>query len=344
VPCIGVVEAALPQKKIHLPHERHEDAASGSKGRGKRSMRKRKNPHIMAKLLLGWMLILGLIIFGARQLWHSEPSAQSVAKPNQEALSLSAEDQDVLHKAGPLCGKALQGFLEAGTPEARNQFVWNPLATASRMAHFESLNPTENIRSDTLKFSRSGLARLPGGDAYEATWVSKDGKTLHTVFHKDNDEWRLDWEHFIRYSDYPWPLFLAGSGPEEGEFRLLARERLAEGRKNEPDISLVLYAPRFGLPKEPGHHSPEFLVSRSTLDGQLLDAAFEMSRSGKKIFDSNMPDINPDRMIRVRVKVRRFEEDGVRKFEITRVMACHWYSVDDPGVEPLIRQPAPEAE
>jgi hypothetical protein len=36
--------------------------------------------------------------------------------------------------------------------------------------------------------------------------------------------------------------------------------------------------------------------------------------------------------------------DTERKFEITGVTACHWYSVDDPGVEPLVRQPAPVEE
>ena len=39
-------------------------------------------------------------------------------------------------------------------------------------------------------------------------------------------------------------------------------------------------------------------------------------------------------MIRVRVKVKRTELDSERKFEITRVLACHWLSTDHPGVEP----------
>jgi hypothetical protein len=44
-------------------------------------------------------------------------------------------------------------------------------------------------------------------------------------------------------------------------------------------------------------------------------------------------------MIPVRIKVRRIEEGTTWRFEITSVTACHWYSLDDPGVEPL----APEA-
>jgi hypothetical protein len=343
-PRIGMAEgiaqpAASPP---NMPTGLH--AASSSPSRGKRTARKRKNPHIMAKLMLGWLLVLGLIILGARKLWHAEPVVSKPVRTAGDATVPSAEDQVLLQNAGPSCGSILQGYLEAGTPETRNQYVWKPVETASRMAHFYSLNPAQNIRVDSLKFSQSGITRLPGGDAYEAVWTSDDGKTLDTVFRKENDEWRLDWEHFIRFSDYPWSLFLAGSGPEEGEFRLLARERLAAERKDEPEISLVLHAPRLGHPAEPGPRSPEFRVSRDTLDGQLLGAAFEMARQGKQVFDSTLPDLNPDRMIRVRVKVKRYEDDGVRKFQITRVIACHWYSVDDPGVEPLLRQSPLEQE
>lgn len=39
-------------------------------------------------------------------------------------------------------------------------------------------------------------------------------------------------------------------------------------------------------------------------------------------------------MIRVRVRVKRTEVNLERKFEITKVLACHWMSIDDPGVTP----------
>lgn len=312
--------------------------------REKRSARKRKNPPVMIKLMLGWTLVLAIIVFGARKLWHAEPQKRGevVASANQAHVP-NAEEQELMQTAGPLCGRIFQSFLNAGTPEARNQFVLSPVTTASRMARFYSMNPLVNIKPETLGLSATGLVRLPGGVAFEARWEAKDGRIFDAVFRQESGEWRLDWDHFARFSDYPWALFIAGSGPEEGEFRLLARERLAAERKNEPEISIVLYAPRFGAPAEAGFQSPEFLVSRNTLDGQLLDAAFELARSGRRVFDADMDDINPDGMIRVRVKVRRYEVEMERKFEITGVTACHWYSVDEPGVEPLVRQP-PSAE
>jgi len=201
------------------------------------------------------------------------------------------------------------------------------------MNRFYAENPSVNIDPQTLKITHSSVVHLPSGPAIETHWSSSDGYELDSVFIKENDEWRLDWDHFARYSDYPWPLFLAGSGGAFSEFRLLARERLAEERKNADAISIVLYAPRFGYTMEPGFQSPEFLIRRDTKNGRLLDAAFKLERENKRVFGAKFSNNNPAGFIRVRVKVRRSEKDLERGFELEEVVACHWYSVDAPGVE-----------
>lgn len=307
----------------------------------KKSGRKRKNSHLMLKLIAGWTLLLALIILGARKLYPSNDTPSSVSPSvSQTGAEPSIEDTVLYQNAAPKCLQAFANFLAAGTPEARNQFVLAPVSTAARMAHFHSLNSVPEIDPATVKLINSGLLSLPGGKAFEAQWEIAGGKILETVFRKENDEWRLDWEHYARYSDHPWTLFLAGTGPDEGEFRLLARERLAEERKEEKTISLALYAPRFGLPRETGFQSPEFLVVRDSNDGRLLDAAFKLMRGGGRVFDSKLANIDPDDMIRVRVNVRRTGFEDERRYEITAVKACHWFSLDDPGVTP--EPPAPE--
>ncbi len=308
----------------------------------KKSGRKRKNSHLMLKLIVGWILLLALIILGARKLYPSNDTPLSVSQGavSETGPEPSAEDTLLYQNAAPKCAQVFAGFLAAGTPEARNQFVLAPVSTAARMAHFHSLNSMPEIDPASVKLINSGLLSMPGGKAFEAQWEISGGKILETVFRKENNEWRLDWEHYARYSDYPWTLFLAGTGPEEGEFRLLARERLAEERKEEETISLALYAPRFGLPKETAYQSPEFLVSRKSNDGKLLDAAFKLLRGGGRVFGSKLANIDPDDMIRVRVNVRRTGFEDERKYEITAVKACHWFSLDDPGVTP--EPPAPK--
>ncbi len=295
----------------------------------------------MLKLACAWLFVLAVIVMGARHYFPENKIAEQAAPPKNIKES-SNEEQVVYNDAWQECANALSGFLSAGTPEARNQFVLQPVTTASRMARFYGLNPIVGIDPANLTFTEHAVLDIPGGKELESIWTVKDGRRIDAVFRQEKGEWKLDWDHFARYSDYPWALFLAGTGIEEGEFRLLARERLAEDRKTAESISIVLYSPRFGNPSDAGFQSPEFLVSRNTRDGQLLDAAFKLAREKKKVFGSTTSNIDPEGMIRVRAKIRRTEVNMERRFEISKLIACHWYSVDDPGVEPLVRSDSKE--
>jgi hypothetical protein len=310
------------------------DTADKPADREKQPSRKKKRRYFMAKLVLGWATVLLAIVFGARHMWHEEASS---TKPfvSQIAAKNVVPDADValVSEASPQCSQTFSSYLAATTPEARAQFVLAPITTAARMARFYSLNPLVDIDIKTLALASSSVLHLPGRRAIESQWRAADDRLLDAVFVEENGEWRLDWDHYARFSDYPWVLFLAGSGPDHGEFRLLVRERLADERKNEDAISVVFYAPRFGYAGETGIPSPEFLVKRDTRNGRLLDAAFKLERAGGRVFGVNLPNINPEGLIRVRVKVRRVEHDAERRFELEEVLACHWYAVDEPGVE-----------
>lgn len=314
--------------------------------RAKRGDKRRKNSHLMLKLVIGWTLVLALIIFGARLFWHDAPPMETPASAHQtDHAADQAEDQAFLNENSAKFIETFSHFLSATIPEERNQFVFAPVTTASRMARFYDMNALVIIDPQTLKLERSSVLKLPVGKAIETLWTTQDGRTLDAVFREENGEWRLDWDHFARYSDHPWSLFLAGSGAPEGEFRLLARERKVEERRDKYNtISLVLYAPRFGQPLETGYQSPEFLVTRNSPEGKLLEAAFKMAEEGKTVFGSKLPNLHPEGLIRVRVKVRRSGENVGRDFEISGVTACHWYSVDETGVATAPAESLPAGE
>ena len=338
-PSTGIFESPSPVAGGETMVAEVESRPELEEHRGKRSVRKRKSNHLMLKLVGGWSLVLALIVIGARKMYHVDtPDPPSVTERAEAGPVFSEEDRMLLEDAGPKCAAAFSGFLAAGVPEQRNQFVLAPVETAARMARFHTMNPMTNVDPQTISLESSSILVLPSGKAIETLWSSSDGKRIDAVFREESSEWRLDWDHFARYGEYPWPLFLAGSGESEGEFRLLARERLAEERKDADTISIVLYGPRFGRPEDTGIQSPEFLVSRRSKEGMLLDAGFKLARQGRQVFGSRMPRIDPDGMIRVWVKVKRSEVDLERKFEITKVLGCHWYSEEDPGVVPVPRE------
>ncbi len=330
-PSLGLAEPSTPA----APPTQENLVTAGHPGqKGKKMARAGKNGHLMFKIIAGWTLVLTVIVLVARFLCNEEVPANAVAAPATVAPEVDAVDIDFMEKEGPKCSREFSAFLAAVTPEEQNQFVLSAVTTASRMARYYNSNPLIKIDASGMRLSKQTPLNLPDGKALETLWHATNGRVIEAVFRGENGDWKLDWEHYIRYSDAPWALFLAGGGVDEGEFRLLARERLAEERKNAETISLVLYAPRFGNPGDVGFQSPEFLVSRRSPDGKLLDAAFKMEKSGAKVFGSRLPCLNPEGMIRVRVKVRRTEVERERQFEITKVVACHWYSLDHPGVVP----------
>jgi hypothetical protein len=300
----------------------------------KSTARRRKPLNFMLKLIGGWSLFVISIVVLTKIFWVDLPqNREFVSKEEQERRKISPEDLALLDAAVPLCNQAFSGFLNASTPEERNQFVLSPITTAARMARFYGLNSSTNFDPKTLSLVRNAVLHLPSGPAIETQWKSKTGGDFDVVFMKENGEWRLDWNHYVRYSDYPLPLFAVGSGEEEGEFRLLARERLASERQGLDTLSIVLCNPRLGYAKDSGFQSPPILVPRDSKNGKLLMAAFKLEKEKKRVFGVNLPTLNPEEMIRVRVKVRRTQTDLGYQFEILDVLACHWYSEDAPGID-----------
>ena len=300
-----------------------------------KSSKKKLSYGLVVKLAI--FCSLGMLVIALKVIMvMSDESLQNQNSKNNEtqARDVTAEQNDILlNEAIPRFNLTISGFLASGTPEGRNQYVSDPVSTAGRMADFYKLNPLLSIDPRTLFLAQRAALHLPAGKAVELDYSSKDGLQLDAVFLQENGEWRLDWDHFARYSKYPWPLFLAGGGEAMGEFRLLARQRLADNLKNTDAISLVFYAPHVGHSTELGSQSPEFLINRDSKNGRLLDAAFNLEKSGNRAFGVKLPSNDPEGIIRVRVKVRRIDENGERHFVLEDVVACHWYSVDEPGME-----------
>lgn len=339
--CGAKPSLGIESPRMALPTPVHETTSEAAPSHQVRSSKRSKPANslksLTLKISLGWIGLLAIIILIARWQWQddSETTQQAAQDPSSNSEQVDQETQKQLEKSLPLCTKVFSAFLAATTQEEQSQFVLSGPLTARKMARFYSANPVIRLNAADLSPVSQTLLKLADGPAIETLWNSKDGKKIEAVFRQQDGEWKLDWDHYARFSDHPWALFLAGSGNPEGEFRLLARERLAEERKNAEDISMILYGPRFGNPEEAGFQSPEFLVKRNSLDGRLLESAFKLAKAHKQAYNSSAPYLNPDGMIRIRVKVKRVNVDDLRKFEITNVIACHWYGIDDPGVTPL---------
>lgn len=301
----------------------------------KREVRREKTNFLVIKLILGWAVLMAMVAVGIKVFSH-EKQAQGNSQVAEKAVTGTLADADMAlkHKSYPKILASMSGFLSAGAPEVRNQFVRMPVDTAGKMARFYQLNPLGSVDPQSVKGTKVGVIQLPGRKAIETRWESTDGRKFDAVFFEEGGDWKLDWEEYVRYSEHPWTLFLAGDGPEEAEFRLFARERLAEQRSEVSKLNIVLHAPRFGYPSDADDASPEFLIDQKTPQGRLLKAAFAARKSGEAIYGSDLENLDPEDMVRVRVKVRRQEGALGRELIIEEVKACHWLSIPESGVDP----------
>lgn len=304
---------------------------------GRHAVRKKRKGNLMLKIVISWTFIMLLAVWLRHHYGKtgSEQEALDKIALGMTKGTLADENVALLNGALPDCHRALGGFLTAGTPESRNQFVVDPIQTAGKMAAFYSFNQLPKVDVKSLRRTGQEVIQVGGSRMILTRWQEPDGVEFDAVFRKDSGTWRLDWKHFSRYSEYPWTLFLAGDGPNEAEFRLLARQRLTDLDSERIGSRLVftMFAPVFGKPNETGMESPDFIVDRRSDEGLLLGAALADREAGRRIFGQTLPLPEADSDIRIHVRVKRSELGGIRTFTLEKVIACHWIDSEATGYE-----------
>lgn len=307
-----------------------EVAKKPDKAKGKNRRRKKKRGGLVV-FVVGWLVFLGLLAGIANFLRRRNAEGEWKAGQVTEV----AEDHRILNEAYGDCTRKVTEFLSRTTPEQRVQTVHDPTETLRRMVRFGgiSLRVDEEVDWEWQRFTP---LEIEGERAFEGVAQFGDGRRAEFVFLPDGDEsWGIDWPNLVRYSEHPWPLFLSGSTPPTGEFRLLARRRAGSSGEVGDVTRIVLFAPDPWRPREIGGRSPEVEVLPGSRTARMLEEAFEQREDGRGALGSQLQNEDPVSMVRVRVKLRRTDaENGDQPaIEIEELIACHWLSVDDPGVD-----------
>jgi hypothetical protein len=288
--------------------------------------KKRKKGRSGLLTFVGIWAILLLLLAGAVKYFQG-----SEVEGDELGFGIASENQNLLIEELNDCRQKLVWFLEAGAPEIRSGFVVNPVESLRRMAG-QQQEILSYVPGDNPSWVISDVIDTPKGKAIETVMEFSGGRKVEATFFADeNGEWKIDWANMVRYSDQEWPLFLVGSGEEEGEFRLLARRRSEDRSGMGKVTSVVLIGPRAGSPRDLGAPSPEVAVDSESRIGRILSEAFAKRDAGEGIYGSQSSSLDPNGMIRLRVKVMR-EEGSERSFVIREILACHWYDFDDLGL------------
>lgn len=273
-----------------------------------------------------WVLMLAVLAVASKYLWPDSPTASDEDSTAFHS-SLSAEDQQLLQIQLSACSQTLQQFLANPTPESRVAHVVGGTTMIGRMTRHQQSHPI--IQSEEMQeLLHRDVLRTPAGRAIETLWKLDGERMVEAVFFEDEKgEWRLDWENLVRFNTEPWALFLAGLGEPEGEFRLLAREW--SGELEHYELGLALHIPRPDKPGETAAPLTGLVIPRDSEMGRRVLAAFEARKRNLGAFGSRLASVDPEDMIRLRVRISRHEEEGgERTFRIEDIPACHWLHFD----------------
>lgn len=303
------------------------EPSDGSVHRGA-AVKPPKKSYGVAVFVVGWVVVV-LLLAGVVRIFRSDTVQEDEEGPE---FGLITEDQRLLSDSFAECQETLMNFLESGAPETRVRYVLDPSSVLGKMTRLRQEGGLQ-VSEGSPKTVIFRAIDTPQGKAIESVWEIDRGKKVEAVFRKDESgKWKIDWEDLVRYSDLSWPLYLAGVGGAEGEFRLLARKRANESGGDGDGSEIVLVEPRLGYPGRSGAQSPEVIVNRNSRFGRILNAAFERKEKGTGAYGSTVVEFDPPKMIRLRVKLRR-EGEVERVFTIQDIVATHWLSDDDLGIE-----------
>ncbi|WP_396261457.1 hypothetical protein [Haloferula sp. A504] len=293
--------------------------------------RKRKKGGLML-FVVGWFVFLVLLVGLVSFLRQNEGSGSGSGGSVTEA----AEDQRALNEAWQKCSEQVADFLKETMPERRVKAVHDPTETLRRMVRYGGVSLRIDDEEER-KWKRFQPIDIDGQRAYEGVMEFADGRRAEFVFLPEADgEFGIDWPNLVRYSEHPWSLFLSGSAPPTGEFRLLARRRAGSSGQVGDVTSIVLFAPDPWDPERLGPRSPEVEVAPGSRTARMLEAAFRLREDESGAFGSKLQQEDPRSMVRIRAKLRRHDPGGEgesARFEIDEILGCHWISVEDPGVD-----------
>jgi len=316
---------------------------SGRVQRKKRSIRKKSR---MARIVLLWLVVMGAVVYFLKFSGEDEVLAvadhDNAAEIHQRELAEQAKQRELAVQAAfPACKTTMAEFLRARSVEEKSQFVYRGVSLLGKMTRY--YRDTFDLSRHESKF-RVVRAELLTGFEMEtlgALFVNDRGEMWEAIFVRDHDDWKIDWESFVRYDERSWSLFPAESDGEEGEFRLYMRVRDTNEDLEQKTMSLVFYKPETFFKGEFNGiaSAPVSVVIDSDLGRRIKAMLAEEKERGigekdnrKDAHGLSLSKIDPERYhrVRVKIKVHKVGKDKKKsKLELLEILAEDWYGIEN---------------
>ena len=204
--------------------------------RGERRKRLKKRGKLTFQLVFRWVLIwlvtVGILLFviSRFQIYSKRASGPSLTIEGR----LEGEEREFYKSEYPKIARTFQGFLAARSVSQMSEFVLDTKQVERKMArHFRDGGARTSavvLKPDPL-FWNVAFEESPG--FVEVVWDGGVEGFQEGVFVKVGESWKLDWEHYERYSSENWTVFSQQIGGRNvGQYRVYI-EKVSEGENND---------------------------------------------------------------------------------------------------------------
>jgi len=238
-------------------------------------------------------------------------------KRSKEKLVLYKEKQALAIRSSK---KAINQFLRASDVSVRSEFVVNGVELLVPMENYYKANLLFKLNGN-LKVRKVKLVEDERASTLRALFEDDRGREMEVVFLEQGDDWKIDWEHFVRYNEVSWSQFLLGQKEgSSGEFRLYVRQRT--NQKNDNSVMRLIFYEARVFDGERGDYSPEVELNRHTEVGNLIAEA--LVKADEEDEDRILGSFDDPGLARVNVELEWVKEGGDMKVVVKNLKATDW--------------------
>lgn len=287
-------------------------------------------PRVFGLILIVGIGVLVYQLMAPEKLERIEKVDDEDTYAGREVARLSKE-KDYLNKEIPKCLRTYNKFLEAGNAAEKSQFVYKGSELSPEMDRYYSENVSLPFASQGVEIVDSHILDHSGKKIIGLIVKNANDELFEIIFVKNKDEWKIDWEFFVRNDTRSWLRFLDEDHGAEGVFRLYVRFKATVEGYDYTNINFVFYKPEiYRVGKYRGEPSPNVIVSLNETSGKILKLIRDKgSKLDKDFLGFDIGKRNPDGYHRVRVKLRVIKREGFPDgLELVDILANHWYGED----------------
>lgn len=295
----------------------------------RRRKKKRSRPAFSVRAIIlmsvAWIGIVGLIFFVVIKFQQQLGGGDELSKTLEQRLS--GEEKAFFRAEYPAIQKQLVAFLRSDTPELKTDYSLK-IPRLGRMMRRYYIDQSDETFPPTMQkaplFWNVAFEESPG--FVEVVFDAGGKDFIEAVFVKEDNDWLLDWEHFVRYSTQNWTLFHRRAGnDQEGTFRVYVEKVSESQQKEAPWVKIRLYGAHTEERRRKTEASEVIMIEGDDPLARKVDHLF-IDRDGESAGFSKLWKRDPKELRRATLKLAWVSDaaTGEDSLVLKEILSHHW--------------------